>query len=76
MSADKVMSLASDARFRRILASLKEPVPETKALTKLYGPSGRELGTIAVANGVVRITLPTESSADFVEFWAGVAIPC
>lgn len=68
LSADKVMSLASDARFRRILASLKEPVPETKALTKLYGPSGRELGTIAVANGVVRIALPTESSADFVEF--------
>lgn len=68
LSADKVMSLTSDARFRTVLASLKDSSPETKKETKLYGLSGRELGAITVANGVVRITLPTTGSADFVEF--------
>ena len=68
LSADKVMSLTSDARFRTVLASLKEPTPKTKNETKLYGPSGRELGAIAIANGVVRITLPTTGGTDFVEF--------
>lgn len=68
LSADKVMAMGSDARFRRVLASLKEASPETKNLTKLYGPGGQELGTIAVAKGVVRIALPTSSGADFAEF--------
>ncbi len=68
LSADKVMAMASDARFRRVLASLKEASPETKNLTKLYGPGGQELGTIVVAKGVVRIALPTSSGADFAEF--------
>ena len=68
LSADKVRALASDGRFRVALASVKDRAEGKAVPTKLFAPSGRELGSIAVGKGVVRIALPTTRGEDFAEF--------
>lgn len=68
LSTDKVRALASDGRFRVALASVKDRTEGKTVPTKLFAPSGRELGSIAVGKGVVRIALPTTRGEDFAEF--------
>ncbi|MEO3388896.1 plasmid partitioning protein RepB [Mesorhizobium sp. CAU 1741] len=68
LSDDKVLALASDVRFRKVLSSLKDETAIKPVPTKLLTPGGREFGTVAYSKGVVKIALPSDSGPQFADF--------
>jgi len=71
LSADKVSSLASDDRFRRVLAALKNPLSKDVTEMSFSAPSGALLGKAIFRRGDVRLTIAREHEDAFKEFLAG-----
>jgi ParB family chromosome partitioning protein len=71
LSADKISTLPSDDRFRRVLASLK--IPPSKGVTEVSfsAPSGVFLGKAAFSRGDIKLTIARKHEEAFREFLAG-----
>lgn len=71
LSADKISSLPSDDRFRRVLAALQIPPPKNITEIPFGAPSGVFLGKAAFSRGDIKLTIAREHEAAFREFLAG-----
>ena len=70
LSADKILRVPSDERFRVALAALTELKASPNAPLELSLPDGRSVGRLSTAKGEVRIAVDKEHAASFAAFMA------
>lgn len=68
LSDDKVLALPSDERFRRVLQSIKQALPEKVSMMELKSPHGDVVGQALFSGGNVKLAVEKSQSVAFAAF--------
>lgn len=68
LSADKVLALPSDDRFRQALNAIKQPDRRTSSELALKGPNGKAVGKATFKGGDVKLSIGEEHASAFSQF--------
>lgn len=68
LAADKVSMLASDDRFKHVLAAVKELPARPRNEIELRDPAGKAFGKAAFSKGEIKLTVPQKYGSSFKAF--------